>query len=137
MQSFGIFTSYENKWCYLPSGNKIKDALLIAGRDLTMPNTYCCFPYSLFSSSILIRSTTTYICVSVCTTTVLLRNKENLYPFDRKECKRYLIHTIRLFVYICLDIMKQNKSLYVYRILKCKLGTKCFKNIRLELANWK
>ena len=36
MQFFGIFTSYENKWCYLPSGNKIKDSLLIAWQGITM-----------------------------------------------------------------------------------------------------
>ena len=36
MQFFGIFTSYENKWCCLPSGNKIKDSLLIAWQGITM-----------------------------------------------------------------------------------------------------
>ena len=36
MQPFGIFTSYENKWCYLPSGNKIKDSLFIARQGISM-----------------------------------------------------------------------------------------------------
>ena len=36
MQFFGIFTSFENKCCYFPSGNKVKDSLLIEGRGITM-----------------------------------------------------------------------------------------------------
>ena len=48
MQLFGIFTSYENKWCYLPSGNNIKDSLFIAWWGFTMLQGFL----KLFSKSI-------------------------------------------------------------------------------------